>query len=156
MTTYEEMRAALLARTDAEFGRGASEQEIAEAEAAIGAIPHDYKRYLREFGWVTFNSFDFWGLGADLPHRSLDTVAMTLDERQLGGLPADMIGFYNDGGGNIECFAARGTAADQSYGVFCFFHEDRQLYRDADSFTDYMMSKLATPPFFDESDGASG
>jgi len=142
MATYEEMRAALLARTGAEFGRGASQQTIADAEREVGAMPDDYKRYLRDFGWVAFDSFEFWGLGDDLPHRSLDTVAMTLQERRLGGLPDDMVGFYNDGAGNIECFDTRVSATDQPYGVFCFFHENRRLYRDADSFTDYVMERL--------------
>ncbi len=159
MATYEEFRAALISRSLAEVGTGVSEQEIDEAVVEIGPIPDDYRRFLHDFGWLRFGEFDFWGLGEDLPRPEMDFARETMNYvqetkrwRMDAALPSSMVGFYHDGGGNIEGFLIED--GEVAPGVFCFFHEDRQLHRDANSFTDYVMHLLALPPFFADDDRA--
>lgn len=71
----------------------------------------------------------------------MDVVGITTWERRLGGLPAELITFYNDGGGNLECFQVPAEAGNEA--VFCYLHENRQVYRDADSFSAFLWSRLA-------------
>jgi len=139
---YEEVAVALRSRSDAECGHGASEAAIRAAESSLGTFPVDYRAFLRDFGWTSFGSTEIAGLGEDVPWPHMDVVRVTLDERERGGLPSNLITFYSDGGGNLECVET-GAGAVPDGVVFCFFHENRRLYRDAESFSDFLARELA-------------
>lgn len=99
---YAELRDLLLARSDVERGNGALDEEIRAAEASLGVLPDDYRRFLREFGWIGVGSDEIFGLGSGVPEY-LNVVSVTLEERAEGGLPERLVAVMNDGGGNLSC-----------------------------------------------------
>lgn len=136
MNEFDETARRLRETPGLETGRGATEAEIREAEAMIGALPSDYRDFLREFGWAAFGPSEVAGLG-DAPHRWLNVVTVTLSERAEGGLSESMATFYNDGGGNLFCFYT-GPDADDEPTVYCLEHEQRHLIREHASFTEFL------------------
>lgn len=82
-------------------GGGVGESVIASAEAEIGPLPSDYRRFITEFGFVRFRSNEVFGLADGIPPY-LDVVKVTLAERQDSpGFPVHGIVVMNDGGGNL-------------------------------------------------------
>jgi cell wall assembly regulator SMI1 len=89
----------------AEFGRGATPQEIRLAEKRLGVeLPGSYKAFLGRFGWASFEGLELYGLGEDVP-AYLDLVEVTLGERtqMRPHLPSRLIPLMNDGAGNHYC-----------------------------------------------------
>ncbi len=101
---FEQMATSLRQTPNFMQGTGATAAEIAEAEARLGPLPSDYKRFLSEFGWVHFGYDDIYGLGSELPYPEYSVLATTVRERESFGLPASLIAISNDGGGNLSCF----------------------------------------------------
>jgi hypothetical protein len=99
-------------RADAEFGPGAGEDEIARAEAAIGPLVGEYRRFLVEFGWVTVGHHEILGLGAATTPRN-DLVRTTLRERSYGRIP-HLIPVENIGTGDYYCVQQLPTALSES------------------------------------------
>ena len=53
---------------EAEFGRGATPQEIELAEEQLGVgLPVSYKALLGHFGWASIEGMEVYGLGEDFP-----------------------------------------------------------------------------------------
>ena len=89
----------------ADFGRGATPQEIELAQQQLGVeFPRSYKAFLEQFGWASFEGLELYGLGEDVP-TYLDLVKVTLSERteMRPRLPRRLLPLLNDGGGNHYC-----------------------------------------------------
>lgn len=92
-------------------GGGATPAEIRLAETAIGtAFPDDLREFLREFGWMSSDEIELFGLGGDVPIH-LDLVHMTLSERaeMYPPLPDNLLALSNDGAGNLFCLLGKGV-----------------------------------------------
>ena len=61
-------------------GGGADEPAIARAELVIGPLPASYRMFVSEFGFVTINADEIFGLSDSIPSY-LDVVRVTLAER---------------------------------------------------------------------------
>jgi hypothetical protein len=81
MVLSSELIRRLCSFREAEFGRGATPQEIELAEEQLGVeFPASYKAFLEQFGWASINGLELYGLGEDVPaHQEL--VKVTLSER---------------------------------------------------------------------------
>ena len=94
---------------EAEFGQGATSQQIELAKQQLGvAFPRSYKAFLEHFGWASIDGLELYGLGEDVP-AYLDLVKMTLSERTEMGprLPSHLLPLMNDGFGNHYCLDVR-------------------------------------------------
>ena len=86
----------------AEFGRGATLQEIELAEQQLGVeFPPSYKAFLEQFGWASLEGLELYGLGEEVS-AYLDLVKVTLSERteMRTRLPSRLLALMNDGAGN--------------------------------------------------------
>jgi cell wall assembly regulator SMI1 len=95
----------LRSRREAEFGRGATPQEIEQAEERLGVqLPESYKAFLGYFGWASLEGLELYGLGDDVP-AYLDLVRVTSSERtqMRPRLPRYLVPLTNDGAGNHYC-----------------------------------------------------
>ena len=89
----------------AEFGRGATPQQIELAEQQLGVeFPRSYKVFLELLGWASLEGLELYGLGEDVP-AYLDLVKVTLSERteMRPRLPSRLLPLMNDGAGNHYC-----------------------------------------------------
>ena len=90
---------------EAEFGQGATSQEIELAKQQLGVeFPRSYKAFLEHFGWASIDGLELYGLGEDVP-AYLDLLKMTLSERteMRPRLPSYLVPLMNDGFGNHYC-----------------------------------------------------
>ncbi|SRR6266496_6692043 len=111
----------------AELGCGAAAEVVLAAEQQLALVfPPSYREFLREFGWIRFNHFEIYGLGADAPDY-LNVVRNTLAEREemSPGLPRHFVALMNDGAGNHYCLDT-GTAKDGEAVVVFWDHESSQ------------------------------
>jgi hypothetical protein len=107
--TFDELALRLESSSSKTLGRGASEQEIHAASARLGVhLVGGYRRFLQRFGWGGVGPLELFGLGSDVPPY-LDLVAMAESERteMCPALPAYLVPFMNDGGGNLFCLDLR-------------------------------------------------
>jgi SMI1-KNR4 cell-wall len=103
--TYEDLRARLLDAQDMACGGGVDDTQIAMAEEALQVtLPRDFRRFLREFGWLEMGPTEIFGLGSDVPQH-LNLVTLVLAERRDSRvpMPRDLVPVMNDGGGNLYC-----------------------------------------------------
>jgi hypothetical protein len=82
--SYSDLAALLRSRPDAKFAAGASEEEIAQAEEAIGSLVGE-----------------IFGIGAGTTTRN-DLVENTLSERSFGRIPY-LVPVENIGTGDLIC-----------------------------------------------------
>lgn len=95
----------LAERADANFGRGASLQEIQQAEVALGVkFPTALRTYLREFGFISVGCSELFGLGSDVP-RYQHLIALTEQERSAFHpcIPTHLLPIENNGAGDHYC-----------------------------------------------------
>ncbi len=93
----------LLSLDGIERGDGVTAAEISSAETELGlTIPPDYRLFLQKIGWLGIAGQEIWGLGPDLPPY-IHLVAATKSWRanEMMGLPAHVLPFEEDGGGNL-------------------------------------------------------
>jgi hypothetical protein len=86
-------------------GKGATEQEVASAESALGLrIQGPYREFLLRFGWARIIREEFFGLGQDVP-PGLNVLEISLRERNKSQprLRKEYIPVRHDGGGNFDC-----------------------------------------------------
>ena len=87
------------------FGRGATCEQIEEAQRALGIrFPGSYIAFLRECGWADGPDLGFYGLGSDVPPYC-DLVRITRDERDQSQpeVPEHLLPVLHDGAGNHYC-----------------------------------------------------
>jgi hypothetical protein len=125
---------------------------IANAEARLGVrFPASYRAFLREFGWGGIPPLDIFGLGKDVP-QYLDVVAMNEELRteRPPKMPAHLVAFAEDGGGNAYCLDTQRMRGDECPVVF-WSHEEgqRQVPMEmAPDFGEWLLDTVtATRPF---------
>ncbi|WUJ72099.1 SMI1/KNR4 family protein [Kribbella soli] len=123
------------------LGPGAAGELTDNAEAALGRLPDDYKRFLRKIGYASIGPNEIYGLGEGIP-RYLDVVEMTLAERRDSpGFPPDGVVVFNDGGGNLSFLRC---SADGRSPVYSWLHDDPEdVAIDSSSFSAWVLAKLA-------------
>ena len=105
---------------EAEFGQGATPQEIELAEEQLGVeFPESYKALLEQFGWASIDGLELYGLGRDVPAH-LALVKVTLSERteMRPRLPSHLVPLMNDGAGNHYCLDVESCGQGECRVVF--------------------------------------
>lgn len=95
---------------DCDFGQGAAEAEIDEAEKSLGIkLPEEYVDFLRRVGWVSVGGLELFGLGKEVP-KHLNLVSATMKERHKfrPHIPTFLIPLMADGFGNHYCLFIEG------------------------------------------------
>jgi len=122
MSRYSGVAAYLLSFESRDLGTGASDDEIAAAEQALGVrIEGGYRQFLTQFGWGGVEDVELFGLGAGVP-PFLDLVRLTKSGRSETQpyLPHHLLPVMNDGAGNQYCLDTR--VADEPP-IVCWSHE---------------------------------
>lgn len=128
-----------------DFGRGATEQEIRDAESQLGLkIAGDYREFLRDFGWGGVQHLELYGLGGDVPYH-LDLVEITTSERSETEvrLQNHLIPIMNDGGGNLYCL---NIGEDEEPKIVFWDHtgsSDQVLEIEGESFSAWLLDEIA-------------
>lgn len=136
----------LLSRHNVPPGNGASDRDIRSAEGVVGQFPDDYRYFLREYGWVSVEHLEIYGLGSAIP-AYLDVVRMTLLERAEPGspIPGSYVCVMNDGSGNLFCFDADKSKGGAGSPIVLWDHElgpDQQPEIKAGSFEVWLANLL--------------
>lgn len=103
---------------------GVGDPEISTAEGLLGRFPEDYRHFLKEYGWISVDHLEVYGLGSDIPDY-LQVVRMTLLERSETGspIPDTYVCVMNDGAGNLLCFDAAGSTFIKASPIVFWDHE---------------------------------
>jgi len=99
----------LLSKHNITHGAGASDNDIATAEAALGVrFPDELREYLTRVGWID-EDMGFYGVGSDVPRKRFDLVEHTRWEREEAGPPMQhhLVPILNNGGGDHWCVDTR-------------------------------------------------
>jgi cell wall assembly regulator SMI1 len=88
-----------------DYGRGASDREISDAEHVLGVrFPEDYKFFLSRFGWAEIGCDILYGLGTDAPYgHSVVKNAVSERHEAQPHIPHHLVPIMNDGAGNNYC-----------------------------------------------------
>jgi hypothetical protein len=126
--------------------RPATPDELAAAEQALGVqLPDSYRWFQLEFGTVAQGPVEIYGVRA--PESSeLNIVGINLDERRNAypPLPAHLIAFSDNGGGDLLCFDSS-ARRDGECEVVWWDHEGEEGQRPepaASSFLDWLERDL--------------
>jgi hypothetical protein len=105
---FSRLALALAAAQEVEHGAGASEADLAELRGLFAPLPADFVTYIRHYGWLRIGSFEFFGLGPDVPtYLHLVERCRALRAGQLGWpLPPELLCFYDSGASWLYCFWA--------------------------------------------------
>lgn len=136
---YDDVAQRLRDITNVDTGIGTTEEEIREAESAIGmTFPPDFRWYLRDFGWARVGAWELFGTGHDVPAH-LDLVRVIQSERtdMVPTLPTTLLPVANDGAGNLLCLDV-GGGAKQEYPIVYRDHETGQSEMEAESFVEWL------------------
>ncbi|SRR6266567_9020543 len=136
----------LLASHASAGGRGTDEQDVRKAESVIGNFPSDYRLFLLEYGWLSIEHLEIFGLGDDAPEY-LNVVRMTQLERAepASPLPSSFVSVMNDGAGNLLCFDSSEISSSGTSRIYLWDHELGQNQRPealADSFESWLTRLL--------------
>jgi len=139
-----------------ECGRGATDQEIADAERALSVrFPRSYRAFLSEFGWAEIRHDVLYGLGCDVPsHHEL--VRNTLCERHQTEplIPPYLVPIMNDGAGNNYCLDTSRLVDEECPVVFWDHeHEDgsnQSPVQVASSFDRWIVDRITDSPYANE------
>jgi cell wall assembly regulator SMI1 len=106
---------------------GATDQEIANAERALGVrFPESYKAFLSRFGWAEIYYDTLYGLGPSVP-PGYGLVKNALCERSEAEplIPQHLVPVMNDGAGNNYCLDTSQLSSGECPVVFWDHeHED--------------------------------
>lgn len=114
--------------------KGCSVEQVIAAEKQLGLqFPDEYRRYVLEYGAISFGSHEFTGLNVE---EHIDVVQVTLLERSVReSLPADCI--------VVQLLGIEGlTIIQDSDGAIFQIDEAGRRERIADSFAVYIRSLL--------------
>jgi cell wall assembly regulator SMI1 len=110
-----------------EVGTGATAQEIADAERAIGVrLPASYRAFLSRFGWARVYFDPLYGVGPSVPsHYALVTNVLSERYEAQPLIPRHLVPIMNDGAGNNYCLDTSRFHDDECPVVFWDHeHED--------------------------------
>ena len=83
MIAFEQLCHRLYGYAGLEHARGATDSQIVEVERVLGVkLPDDYVLFLREFGWISLEGLELYGVGDGVP-APWELVSSTIRERQL-------------------------------------------------------------------------
>lgn len=105
MHSFDDLAEILLLSNDSFLGTGATEEEIRNAENALGIPFHGgFRKFLMRFGWGGVVGVELYGLGKNVPFH-LNLVTLTLSERteMHPRLRKELLPIFNDGAGNHYC-----------------------------------------------------
>jgi hypothetical protein len=124
-----------------EVGDICGEALIAEAQLETGVkFPADFVEYLREFGWLSIEHLEFFGLGEQIP-KFLNLKVMAAEEWDSGGLDRNYLPIWNNGGGDLDCIDLQLSTASKS--VICsIYHDTKQVEKVSDDFETWLCEKL--------------
>jgi hypothetical protein len=137
-------------------GQGATQEDILEAERQLEVnFPDDYKLFLREFGWVTFDQSNLDtipGLGQDIPNGwepGFNIVHLTEESRQAPkNIPHNLVHTYSDGMGNDIFMNEDGEIFFMNHELlhehedYDFSKESDFFYKIHDTFTDWLLDNI--------------
>ena len=146
VSTYEDLRAAIMARPDLRIGTPATDTQIQAAQVQLGFLPADYQAFLSDFGWAVFGQWEIFGTGDNVRRRN-DVVEITLSERARGTLPSTLVAVMNNGGGDLYCLDTNTVDAEMgSAAVVAWLHEtspQEGAEPVADRFSDWLIDLIA-------------
>lgn len=138
---------ARLFREDADVvTRPATAEELAAAEQALGCqLPDSYRWFQLEFGDVMRGPVDIYSVRTPEPSE-MNIVGINLDARHetYPRLPAHLIAFSDNGGGDLVCFDTS-VRRDGEWLVVWWDHERDEAQRPeraAPSFLDWLEGEL--------------
>jgi len=148
MIAFEQLCHRLYGYAGLEHARGATDSQIVEVERVLGVkLPDDYVLFLREFGWISLEGLELYGVGDGVP-APWELVSSTIRERQLAepAIPNILIPVMNDGAGNHYCLDMSRFSGGQCPVVF-WDHEDRRGTQQvpetvANSFVEWLWKQL--------------
>jgi SMI1-KNR4 cell-wall len=93
-----------------------AQDQIEVAERALGAaLPHSFRLFQLEFGDCQHAPFDIYSaLPAEAPGLNLVTINVKARTALVPCLPAYLIAFSDDGGGNYYCFDTRAVGESEA------------------------------------------
>jgi len=123
-----------------------NDRDIHNAEEVLGRLPDDYRYFLRQYGWLSVQHLEIFGLGSAVP-AYLDVVRMTLAERSEPGspIPGSYVCVMNDGAGNLFCFDTAESGAGAGIPIVLWDHEiglDQEPEVRERSFEDWLTALL--------------
>jgi hypothetical protein len=124
----------------------ATQEELAAAEEALGCrLPDSYRWFQLEFGNPAHGPVDIYSVRTPAPSEA-NIVGINLDERRdaYPRLPAHLIAFSDNGGGDLLCFDSSALHAGESPVVW-WDHEGDEAQRPepaAPSFLDWLEREL--------------
>ena len=130
--------------------RPATHEELAAAEEALGCrFPASYRSFQLEFGDALHGPVDIYGVRTSEPSE-LNIVRINLFERHdaYPRLPAHLIAFTDNGGGDLLCFDTS-ALNDGEARVVWWDHEGDEAQRPelaASSFLDWLERELHEMP----------
>jgi cell wall assembly regulator SMI1 len=142
--------------TKKKCGEGATAQQIAEAELALGIrLPNSYKSFLLRFGWAEIDSDTLYGLGDDVA-QGHTLVKNTFSERYHAHphIPHHLVPVMNDGAGNNYCLDTSRPHGDECPVVF-WDHEhhdgpDQLPEQVSPSFDRWLIDRIVDNPYTDD------
>jgi hypothetical protein len=154
--SISEMIRQITSLTDKESGIGATDQEIADAEQALGVrFPRSYKALLSRFGWVRIYCDPLFGIGRSAPPE-YGLVEATMSERYEAHphIPPHLIPIMNDGAGNHYCLNTASYFGDECPVVF-WDHEhqdgpDQSPEQVSPSFDRWLIDRIVRSPYADQ------
>ena len=139
-----------------EYGRGATEQQIADAERALEVrFPASYRAFLAKYGWAYIYYDPIFGVGPSVPPE-FELVRHTLDERYdfEPNIPLHLIPVMNDGAGNHYCLDTADFRGDECPVVFwdhdCREGSEQTPFQASLSFDRWIIDRVVNNPCKDE------
>jgi hypothetical protein len=106
---------------------------ILDAQKKLGLLfADDYKEYLERYGAISANGIELTGLTI---HKRLNVVDVTLEERDIGGLPQGM--YVVEDTHNEGILILQNSAGE----VYKFYGKNRKI-KIFDCLADYLESKM--------------
>ncbi len=120
---------------------GCTDSDIKKSELQLAvSYPADYSEYLLDFGWLSVEHYEFFGLGKGIPDF-LNINLVAHDEWESYGLDKRFLPIWNNGGGNLDCINLELSTKDKSK-IFVVSHETRQAEFLTDGIQSWLCLKL--------------
>ena len=139
-----------------EYGRGATEQQIADAERALEVrFPASYRAFLAKYGWAQIHHDPIFGVGPSVP-SVYRLVRKTRLERYDAepNIPHHLVPVMNDGAGNHYCLDTANFRGDECPVVFwdhdCREGADQTPSQVSPSFDQWLIDLIVDNPCKDD------